>query len=94
MISCKDGIEGLNNFKRLKEEIGVVITDIDMPNMNGIEMVLGIKKSAVQDLPIIFMSGNHDPSRIKISGLGRCDFVGKPFDLSLLQEKIKKGINV
>lgn len=89
VIECEDGLEGLDIFKRLKREVGIIITDIDMPNMNGIEMVLGIKKRAPK-LPVIFMSGDHNPSRIESSGLTEYDFVGKPFDFNLLEEKLKK----
>ena len=44
IIEAVDGIDGLNKYEQYKSNIDLVITDINMPNMNGIDMISEIKK--------------------------------------------------
>jgi len=81
-----DGVKGLELFKKHLPDI--VITDIKMPNMNGIEMVKEIKKINPRQY-IIFTSAHSESSyfleaiEMRING-----FVLKPIDLDLLEEKL------
>ena len=49
---CEDGVEGLECFKKYQDEIDLVITDVNMPEMNGLEMSKEIKAINV-NMPII-----------------------------------------
>jgi len=53
VLSARDGQEGLNILK--KEKINLIVLDILMPKMNGIEMVRAMKKESLK-VPIIFLS--------------------------------------
>jgi PAS domain S-box-containing protein len=55
VYTAKNGIEGLIVFKRHQDEISAVLTDIDMPELNGIEMSKRLKAIA-PDLPIIVLT--------------------------------------
>jgi PAS domain S-box-containing protein len=48
VIICNDGLEGLSNYKKYTNDLDVhfdvIISDINMPNMNGLEMIKEIKK--------------------------------------------------
>ena len=61
VIICKDGEEGLNQFKSLTQEqrtkIDVVVSDINMPIKNGIELAQEIR-ALDADIPIIFTTAH------------------------------------
>lgn len=72
----KEALEILDNDK----EIDAVITDINMPIMNGLEMIDTINKKNI-DLPIIVMSAHTETEFIKkAEDLGVKNYLLKPFD--------------
>lgn len=40
---AKDGLEGLKLFEQYQDQIDLIITDVNMPNMNGLEMIKKLK---------------------------------------------------
>lgn len=58
VIEACNGMEALRLFKQ-HPEISAVVTDLDMPMMNGIQLVQEIK--GVSNLPIIMWSGSMNP---------------------------------
>ena len=61
VIICNDGAEGLSNYKRYSNDLDVVfdviISDINMPNMNGLEMIKHIKELN-PDIPSIMTTAH------------------------------------
>ncbi|MFQ3675120.1 MAG: response regulator [Endomicrobiia bacterium] len=58
-ITCaEDGLEGIEKFK--KESFDIVLLDIHMPKMNGLEVLKVIKKIKPEQIVIIFSSSS-DP---------------------------------
>lgn len=57
ILTAEDGIMGINIFN--EEKIDIIITDIKMPNMDGIEMITKIRKKS-KDIPIIVISAYSD----------------------------------
>lgn len=51
-----DGKDGIEQFNLLADEIHVVVTDINMPKISGIDMSKTIKSSIKKDIPIIAVS--------------------------------------
>ena len=84
---------GKNALEYLKQkQVDVVLTDMHMPEMNGLELIKGIKIIR-QDLPIILMSSYVDQDILDdLTAEGICDYVKKPFDLSALEQIIAKTI--
>jgi two-component system, LuxR family, response regulator TtrR len=70
--------------------VGVLILDIRMPGMTGLELqeVLHQRGSL---LPIIFITGHGDvPMAVKAMKLGAADFIEKPFNEALLRDLVGK----
>lgn len=55
LIEAFDGAEGLKKFKE-NDDISIIITDIKMPNMNGIQLIKKVREID-SEIPIIIESG-------------------------------------
>ncbi len=89
------GIEGLQLL--LKNEYGLIILDVQMPDMNGFEVAELIKgNSRTQDIPIIFLSANALEKSYYRKGheLGALDYLTKPVDETLLLLKVKNFLQL
>lgn len=75
---AKDGKEGIDKFKRIKPDI--IITDIMMPKIDGLEMTKKIKEFD-EDVPVIVLSAFSEKQRLlKAIDLGVTKYFIKPFD--------------
>jgi two-component system cell cycle sensor histidine kinase/response regulator CckA len=86
-VVAENGVAGLETFLDLREEICLVLADIIMPVMSGVELaakILEIDKHA----KLILMSGYSD-SVIELEGRTRFPFIRKPFIHAVLIERIR-----
>lgn len=74
------------------DRVDLIIADIQLPGISGIEMVGKIKKDGrYAHVPIIFVSGFGDPKTIGAAfKAGAADYIIKPFDNNVFMEKVKK----
>ena len=72
----------------------LIILDIDMPEINGYEMLKMIKeKEHLQDVPVIFLTSNNDKSHVvKAVAGGAKDYVVKPIDEEILTAKVQAAM--
>ena len=83
-LSAMNGTEAFALFKEHENEINLLITDIVMPEMDGVELAVQIHRLR-PDLPVIFVSGFCQ----QIPGLLQyCQRVEKPFKPQELLKKI------
>ena len=90
LILAKSGQEALD--KLITEDIDLVLLDIEMPGMNGIETFKRMKElRKTSSMPVIFLtaSGYEDDVMAAIS-LGAVNYVKKPFLPKDLLERIAK----
>jgi CheY-like chemotaxis protein len=83
VLCAKDGMEGLKAFKQHQSTIGLVLSDVMMPNMNGLELADRVLELDSR-MPVIFMSGNIQADR----GWG-C--VTKPFTANELVSNVRQA---
>lgn len=78
----------------LSEPCSLVISDINMPNLTGIEFVQHLRASGVHT-PVMFMTGNQDRN-ILLSAvrLGVVDVVEKPFDSQTIKDKVERILEI
>jgi chemotaxis protein histidine kinase CheA len=84
--TARDGIEAVNSLREHRPDI--VLTDLEMPNMNGIELTTHIKGNAgLQGLPVIMItSRSQDKHRRMAEQAGVDTYVTKPYnDVELLR---------
>ncbi|MDR9403316.1 MAG: response regulator, partial [Halothece sp. Uz-M2-17] len=81
VISCRDGKEATATLDEPGKEINVVISDIEMPRLDGFGVLQAIRShSRWHSLPVIMLtSREHERHRQKAFSLGATDYIGKPF---------------
>ena len=78
--------------KCFKENFDVVVTDFQMPGMNGLSLTHRIH-SVVPETPVIVMSGDGSIGKNKALRFGATDFIQKPFVIQELLAKIRMVLN-
>jgi PAS domain S-box-containing protein len=61
VYSASNGQEGYNIYTKYQDEINIIISDINMPELNGLEMIAKIKKIAKNDLSYILLTAYSEP---------------------------------
>jgi len=83
LVQTRDGVDAWEVLKH-QTEIGLVITDLNMPNMTGHQLLVEIRRSddpRINSLPVIVMTATDDKVDRNLSFLnGANDFVTKPID--------------
>ena len=86
---AKDGEEGLSLCKKNKSEIDIIITDVNMPKLSGIEMVKYLRNDNI-NIPVIFTSAYTDSDLLLgAMELGINDYLVKPFSIPNLFIRIE-----
>ncbi len=91
VITAKDGEEGINLLKQGSNlvQVGLIICDIRMPKVNGIEAIEYIKENAPSK-PIMVLTGYPDTNlAVSLIKKGVKEYVVKPVDKDVLLEKVK-----
>ncbi|MEY2879701.1 MAG: hypothetical protein RLZZ15_2081 [Verrucomicrobiota bacterium] len=84
-IEAADGAEGLELFRARRDEIGLVLTDVQMPVMDGYALVRELQADAQPPL-IAAMSGRLDETmRARLTALGVSRILAKPFGIDAVQ---------
>ncbi len=79
VVTASDGLEGVAAFLNHSDRIRAVVTDMVMPNLDGVGLIRSIRKLA-PDLPVLVSSGySNEQSREALSELRVDGFLKKPF---------------
>ncbi len=92
IVQATNGFEALRILPR--EEVDLVLTDINMPDINGLELLSFLRNNQVYEaLPVIVISteGSHKDIEKAIS-LGANEYLVKPFQPEKLLELVKRFI--
>ncbi len=93
VITAHDGEEGL---KCLQENDGIdlVVSDVTMPNMNGLELCKEVKTDLRwSHIPVILLTGiTGNDTEVEGLKLGADDYITKPFNVEMLRLRVKKLI--
>lgn len=90
VITAMDGQKGLQ--KALEEKPDLIITDLKMPKMTGLEVIAALRERG-EDIPII-LTTFHGSEQIAIEAfrLGVKDYVIKPFDVEQMEQAIEGAL--
>lgn len=87
---AKDGSEAVSAI--VSKKFDLVILDLQMPEINGMQFLVGAKTSnLLEPFPIIVLTGRIDASSQRLCiGLGASDYLMKPLNLIDHEEVLKK----
>lgn len=88
---AEDGLVGIEKIK--KDDFDLVLCDIKMPKMDGVE-VLEAAKKIKPEIPIVMISGHGDlDTAVNTMRLGAFDYISKPPDLNRLLNTVRIALD-
>jgi two-component system chemotaxis response regulator CheY len=96
VVTACDGMDALEKLSTLAEGVNLVITDLNMPNIDGYELIRTLKKNdSFKDLPIIILSSEEGEQDIKLgSQVGASSYLVKPFMPDVLMTEVSKYLKI
>jgi len=89
VVEAPDGYTALDIMR--SDRVDLLITDLDMPGMDGIELLQAVRSDAVlQDIPVLFLTGEAEKTRVlEAAQAGVSDYILKPFTVDILECKLQ-----
>jgi len=89
-VTAVDGVDALEKLG--ESEFDIIITDISMPRMNGIELTKRVKTD-FEDIDVVVVTGYQEEYKYTdVIEIGASDFISKPFNINELEAKINRII--
>ena len=88
---AEDGLSGVEKIKN--EDYDLVLCDIKMPKMDGVEVLEAVKKIK-PEIPMVMISGHGDlETAVNTMRLGAFDYISKPPDLNRLLNTVRNALD-
>ncbi len=92
VVTASSGVEALD---AAGGDIDLVVLDINMPGMNGLEVCRRIRESdASRMLPILIVTSDADENTVTAVEAGADDFVSRPFDQDELEARVRSLVRI
>ena len=92
ITQCEDGKSGLTTLK--KEDFDLVLCDIKMPKMDGVEVLQKARENGI-NVPFIMLTGHGNVSTaVEAMKSGAYDFISKPPDLNRLLTAVRNALQI
>lgn len=90
VAEAENGAEAISLLSKQRADFSLLLLDIVMPEMDGLEVLACINKYHWNDtLAVIMISADDSPANIKRAyDLGAFDYISRPFDLTIVQRRI------
>ena len=91
---CRQAADGVHALAALAEEdSAVALVDLDMPEMNGLDLLAHISERAFTVVPIVLTGNESVDAAVRSMKLGAFDFLAKPIDPNLLRAVTARALN-
>jgi CheY-like chemotaxis protein len=93
VVTAEDGMDALEKLPR--EHVDLIITDLNMPNMDGMELARTLRDNPLyKEMPIIILTSLQEKSlKTESETLGINSFLNKPFSLEKVQYEVAKYLS-
>ncbi len=87
----KDGLTVLQNIRSQGDQVSMIISDINMPNMDGITFIKEVKKTPFKFTPILVLTTeSQETKKMEGKDAGATGWLVKPFKSAQLLQVVKK----
>ena len=88
-IEAGDGVEAIETLHR--SNFALVVTDLDMPRLGGLELLADIQNGEYCNAPVVVVSSRDDQNfRQQALEFGACDYINKPVSKQLVQSRLEQ----
>ncbi len=87
-LTAFDGEKGLELIKSKKDDYDIILLDLIMPKKDGLFILESMKESIIEKKIIVTTSNNSMETIREVSDYGVSYYLLKPFDLSMLEQRI------
>ena len=96
ILEAEDGRVGLAQMQRHRSDISLVLLDINMPAMNGFEVLAAMNDDhSIEDVPVIMISSEASETAIRRSyELGASDYINRPFDSKVVYSRVSNTLKL
>lgn len=96
VTTANDGLEALSIIEKDAKKFDLILTDYNMPNMDGLELTLKIRENYDKDeLGIIILSSNNEPEvASQFLKIGANDFINKPYNEIEVLTRINSNLDL
>jgi CheY-like chemotaxis protein len=91
--TAKDGVEALEVVGSLQRRLGLIVTDVVMPRLDGVALLRALSASHPA-LPVILMSGYATGHLVNLGLTAPCAVLGKPFSVEALLGEVRRCLPV
>ena len=95
VLYASDGIEALEQIKRSGDDLAMVLLDLQMPKMSGMEVLKVMKEEEeLRNIPVIVMTADQS-AEVECLRLGAIDFIPKPYPtVEIVRARINRCIEL
>lgn len=95
VITATDGMDAIEKISAHEAPIDLIITDLNMPNVDGYELIATLRRNnQYQNTPIIILSSeNGEEDKQRGMEVGATSYLVKPFKSTVLLREISKFLN-
>ncbi len=93
VVGASDGSDALE--KMAEHNVGLVITDLNMPQMDGLELIASLRENPLYtELPVIILSSLDEAlNKATVATLGVHSYLRKPLNCQRIQYEVAKYLN-
>lgn len=93
-VTCfSDSLEAFMDFQQNPEDYDIIITDMTMPNLTGLDLIREILKIKPEAQSILCTGYSKSVNKVEAESFGVCEFLVKPFPPRILAETIRKVLD-
>jgi diguanylate cyclase (GGDEF)-like protein len=95
VLFAADGLEAMEQIRTVKNDLALVLLDLQMPRMGGLEVLRGIKDDPdLRRIPVIVLTADQE-AEVECLKIGAMDFIPKPYpDIEIIKARISKCIEL
>lgn len=92
IVSACDGMDALEKLSTLAEDVDLIITDLNMPNLDGYGLIEAVRQNR-QTTPIIILSSEQDEEdQLRGMEVGANSYLVKPFRPAVLLDEVSRQL--